>query len=84
MLLKAERSAQAVKAPAAKNILNQEALAAWSPGGRAEAQAQLAEWSSITARLAEAGTGQQLALHTEGCVLTEAQALMVIVPDRSR
>jgi hemolysin D len=28
-----------------------------------------------------AGTVQQLALHTEGGVVTEAQALMVIVPD---
>ena len=31
-----------------------------------------------------AGTVQQLALHTEGGVVTEAQALMVIVPDNAQ
>ena len=40
---------------------------------------QRAQLATLTAPVA--GTVQQLALHTEGGVVTEAQALMVIVPD---
>lgn len=41
--------------------------------------AQREQLATLTAPVA--GTVQQLALHTEGGVVTEAQALMVIVPD---
>ena len=46
------------------------------PDTKATQREQLA---TLTAPVA--GTVQQLALHTEGGVVTEAQALMVIVPD---
>ena len=60
MLLKQEHLTYAHKALGAKNTTNLEPPADWTPGDKADAQAQLAaEWSDITARLAKLSAEHQ-------------------------
>lgn len=60
MLLKQELSTHAHQSLAAKNTLNQDAPANWTPADKVDAQAQLAaEWSDITARLARLAAERQ-------------------------
>lgn len=60
MLSKTQLSAQTAQALEAQNTLDQDAPADWTPGDKADAQAQLAaEWGDITARLAKLSAEHQ-------------------------
>jgi len=81
-IFESESTRQSYLAETRRTLSEREAAADLKRGQGTQEQAKANQRELLTTlRAPVAGTVQQLAVHTEGGVVTEAQALMVIVPD---
>jgi hemolysin D len=81
-LRESESARQAYVAEVRRGLYEREAVADLKRQQATQEQAKVARRERLTVLTAPvSGTVQQLAVHTSGGVVTEAQALMIIVPD---
>lgn len=81
-LVETQRAEAAYRAETQRNLRERKTQADLKRGELTQEQAKARQRTQLTQLTAPvAGTVQQLAVHTQGGVVTPAQALMVIVPD---